>query len=48
MFNIVFTCFPIMWFAVFDSEHRRDKLLTTPKFYKIGLLSNKYHNFVTL
>jgi hypothetical protein len=39
MYNIVFTAFPIMWFAIFDSEHTREKLLETPKLYKIGILS---------
>jgi hypothetical protein len=39
MYNILFTAFPIMWFAIFDSEHPRDVFLENPGLYKIGLKS---------
>jgi magnesium-transporting ATPase (P-type) len=37
-FNLFFTAIPIIWFACFDWEHDKEKFLTNPKFYKIGLL----------
>lgn len=39
-YNIVFTAFPIIWFALFDKEVREERLLQEPKeFYVIGLKS---------
>lgn len=48
MYNILFTAFPIMWFALFDQEYDKDELLSEPKHFKIGLKSKstfflKYH-----
>jgi phospholipid-transporting ATPase len=37
IFNIVFTAFPIMFFALFDQEHTKRELMESPKLYKIGL-----------
>jgi phospholipid-transporting ATPase len=37
MYNIVFTAFPIFWFALFDYEHTKEKFLTKPQYYSIGL-----------
>lgn len=42
MYNIVFTAFPIIWFAVFDEQHPKEKLMTVSKYYKVGLLSKYY------
>lgn len=47
MYNILFTAFPIMWFALFDQEFLRDELLEDPVHYKIGLKSN-YSFLLTL
>ena len=33
LYNVVFTCFPIMWFAVFDFEYPKQELLKYPKYY---------------
>jgi phospholipid-transporting ATPase len=38
-YNIVFTAFPIMWFALYDSEYSREELISNPKHYTIGLKS---------
>mmetsp|Transcript_10350 Transcript_10350/g.10221 ORF Transcript_10350/g.10221 Transcript_10350/m.10221 type:complete len:94 (-) Transcript_10350:310-591(-) len=32
-FNVVFTAFPIMWFAVFDYEYTKKELAEDPKYY---------------
>lgn len=37
LYNILFTAFPIMWYALFDEEHVKEELLTNPKHFKIGL-----------
>jgi magnesium-transporting ATPase (P-type) len=37
MYNISFTAFPIMWFALFDFEKGKKFLLDNPFMYKIGL-----------
>lgn len=37
LYNVVFTALPVMWFAVFDWEHSKEKLLNDPKMYRIGL-----------
>jgi phospholipid-transporting ATPase len=39
LYNILFTAFPVMWFALFDAEYTRDEFLILPKTYKIGLYS---------
>jgi len=44
MYNILFTAFPIMWFALFDQEFQKDELLEDPKHFKIGLKSNFSYN----
>mmetsp|Transcript_11345 Transcript_11345/g.12855 ORF Transcript_11345/g.12855 Transcript_11345/m.12855 type:complete len:314 (-) Transcript_11345:11-952(-) len=33
LYNIVFTAFPIMWFAVFDYEYSKEVLRRDPKYY---------------
>lgn len=37
LYNVWFTAFPIIWFAVFDWEHPKEVLLNNPKMYAIGL-----------
>lgn len=46
-FNIVFTAFPIMWFAMFDEEFTKRALLHEPKHYWIGL-ANEYFSLKLL
>ena len=33
----MFTALPIMWFAVFDWEFKKEEFLINPKLYRIGL-----------
>jgi phospholipid-transporting ATPase len=37
VFNITFTAFPPIIFAIFDQEHSKSTLMQLPKLYKIGL-----------
>jgi len=37
IFNITFTAFPPIIFAIFDQEHSKQTLMQLPKLYKIGL-----------
>jgi len=37
IFNITFTAFPPIIFAIFDQEHSKATLMQLPKLYKIGL-----------
>jgi len=43
LYNIIFTAYPIGWFATFDRELNHEKLESTPHLYKIGM-NNKYFN----
>ena len=36
-YNTAFTALPIIWFAIFDWEHKKVKLLANPNYYRIGL-----------
>lgn len=37
LYNVSFTTLPIMWYAIFDQEFRKEKLLSEPKLYRIGI-----------
>lgn len=37
IFNIIFTAYPVMIFALFDYQFNKTKLMAEPKHYKIGL-----------
>jgi len=42
-FNTFFTSVPIIWFATFDYEYKKEVLKRRPRLYKIGI-SNVYFN----
>jgi magnesium-transporting ATPase (P-type) len=42
-YNILFTAYPIGWFATYDKERNYDELENNPKFYRKGL-ENGYFN----
>lgn len=44
MYNIVFTAFPIMWFATFDFQKRKEEFLENPSYYSIGLKNELFNN----
>jgi phospholipid-transporting ATPase len=37
LYNILFTAFPIMWYALFDEQYLKEELLNDPRHFKIGL-----------
>ena len=46
LYNVMFTALPIMWFAIFDWEHDKEKFLTQPKLYRIGLDNVFFNKFI--
>jgi len=40
IYNLAFTCFPIIIFAVYDHEHLKQDLLSKPRFYSDSLKQN--------
>ncbi len=41
-YNIAFTAFPIMWYAIFDEEFTKNTFLNVPKHFWIGLTDEYY------
>ena len=41
-FNIFFTAFPVMWFAVFDYEHSAYDFMQDPALYDMGIRNKKF------
>ena len=37
LYNIIFTAYPIGWFATYDKELNYDKLESSPDLYEIGM-----------
>ncbi len=46
IYNIFFTAFPIMMFALFDQQHTKAHLLQYPKLYKIGLKNQCFSTLI--
>ncbi len=44
IFNIVFTAFPIIIFALFDQQYKREVLMTEPKKYRVGLRNECFNS----
>mmetsp|Transcript_30711 Transcript_30711/g.30191 ORF Transcript_30711/g.30191 Transcript_30711/m.30191 type:complete len:527 (+) Transcript_30711:388-1968(+) len=44
-YNILFTAFPVVWFALFDAEYDRDEILALPAAYKIGIFNLHFGKF---
>ncbi len=36
LYNLLFTSIPIMWFALFDFQYKKEGLVKEPKYYKAG------------
>jgi magnesium-transporting ATPase (P-type) len=45
-FNIFFTGMPICWYCAFDFQYSKERLLSEPAFYKIGLKNKCFNKFV--
>lgn len=39
LYNITMTSLPIMWFALFDFQYFKSRLMNNPMLYKIGMLN---------
>ena len=46
MYNCIFTGMPVIWFSTFDWEHPKEKLLSDPYLYKIGLKNYCFNKFM--
>jgi hypothetical protein len=43
---LVFTSWPIFFFALFDYEHPREAFMKDPKLYRIGLYNKNFSRLV--
>jgi len=46
LYNILFTAYPIGWFATYDKERNYDELENNPKFYRKGLENNYFNIYI--
>ena len=44
LFNIVFACFPIVWFGIYDKEVSYDILISDSRYYTQGIINKLFHN----
>jgi len=44
MFNIIFACFPIVWFGIYDKEVSYDILVNNSRYYTQGIINKLFHN----
>ena len=44
LFNIIFTCFPIAWFGIYDKEVSYDILMDDSRYYTQGIINKLFHN----
>ena len=44
LFNIIFTCFPIVWFGIYDKEVSYDILMEDSRYYTQGIINKLFHN----
>ena len=44
MFNIIFACFPIVWFGIYDKEVSYDILVSNSRYYTQGIINKLFHN----
>ena len=44
LFNIVFACFPIVWFGIYDKEVSYDILVNDSRYYTQGIINKLFHN----
>ena len=45
-YNLFFTGMPICWYATFDYQHTKEKLLSDSSLYKIGLTDKCFNPFI--
>ena len=44
LFNIIFACFPIIWFGIYDKEVSYDILISDSRYYTQGIINKLFHN----
>ena len=44
LFNIIFACFPIVWFGIYDKEVSYDILICNSRYYTQGIINKLFHN----
>ena len=44
LYNIIFTCFPIAWFGIYDKEVSYDILMEDSRYYTQGIINKLFHN----
>ena len=45
-YNVCFTFQAIIWYAVFDWEHKKETLLSKPDYYRIGLINACFNKLI--
>ena len=44
LFNIIFACFPIVWFGIYDKEVSYDILVKDSRYYTQGIINKLFHH----
>lgn len=44
LYNVTFTCLPIVYFGIFDKEEKQKDLLSNEKLYSAGLVGKLFHS----
>lgn len=44
-YNVLFTGLPVVWYCTFDFEHTKEKFMSEPLLYKIGLRNYCFNKF---
>jgi len=44
LYNIVFTCLPIIWFGIYDKEVSYDNLMIDTQYYVQGMIGKLFHS----
>ena len=44
LFNIIFACFPIIWFGIYDKEVSYDVLVRDSRYYTQGIINKLFHH----
>lgn len=47
-YNILFTAYPVVWFAIMDLEISKKELISNPYNYELGLLNLCFSKFIFL
>jgi phospholipid-transporting ATPase len=45
LYNMLFTCFPIIWFGIYDKEISADLLMIDTQYYVQGIVGKLFHSY---